>query len=122
MLEQPHFYSSCNKNSFALFEQLGAHRRCCAALDLFACDRWGCHKEFLSGSSLPTHEAGQDGSICSDHSKQRETDTWDEVVKRPLILGSADFSLPAGIAEGAEPRRRVVVFLEKEIGEWDPSF
>lgn len=72
--------------------------------------------------SIHTHEAGQDGSICLDHSKRKETNTWDEVVKGLLILGSADFSLPAGIAEGAEPRRRVVVFLEKEIGEWDPSF
>jgi hypothetical protein len=122
MLEQPYFCSSCNKNSFALFEQLGAYRLCCAALDLFACDRWGCHKEFLSRSSLSTHEAGQDGSICLDHSKRKETDTWDEVVKGLLILGSADFSLPARTTEGAEPKRRVVVFLEKKIGEWDPSF
>lgn len=83
---------------------------------------WGCHEVFLSRSSLSTHEAGQDGSICSDHSKQKKMDTWDEVVKRLLILGSAGFSLPTGIAEGAEPRRRVVVFLEKKIGEWDPSF
>jgi hypothetical protein len=82
----------------------------------------GCHEVFLSRSSLSTHGAGQDGSICLDHSKRKETDTWDEVVKGLLILGSADFSLPAGIAEGAEPRRRVVVFLKKKIGEWDPSF
>lgn len=39
-----------------------------------------------------------------------------------IILGSGDFSLPAEIAEDAEPRRRVVVFLEKKIGEWGPSF
>ena len=71
---------------------------------------------FLSRSSLSTHEAGQDGSICLDHSKRKETDTWDEVVKGLLILGFADFSLPAGIAEGAEPKQRVVIFLEKKIG------
>jgi hypothetical protein len=122
MLEQPYVCSSCNKNSIALFEQLDAHQRYCAALDLFACDRWGCHKVFPSRFSLSTHEAGQDGSICLDHSKQNETDTWDEVVNRLLILGSGDFSLPAEIAEDAEPRRRVVVFLEKKIGEWGPPF
>ena len=122
MLEQPYFCSSCNKNSFALFEQLDAHRCYCAALDLFACDRWGCDKVFPSRSSLSTHKAGQDGSICLDHFKQNETDTWDEVVKRLLILRSGDFSLPAEIAEDAEPRRRVVVLLEKKIGEWGLSF
>jgi len=122
MLEQPYFCSSCNKNGFALFEQLDAHRRYRAALDLFVWDRWGCHKVFLARSSLSTHEAGQDGSICLDHPKQRETDTWDGLVKGLLILGSGDFSLPAEIAEDAEPRRRVVVFLEKKIGEWGPSF
>lgn len=121
MLEQPYCCSLCN-NSFALFEQLGAHQRYCTALDLFACDRWGCNKVFPSRSSLSIHEAGQDGSICLDYSEQKETATWDDVVDQLLFLRSWDLSLPAGIAEGAEPRRMVVVFLEKKIGEWDPSF
>jgi len=56
-------------------------------------------------------------TLSLDHSKQRGTDTWDEVVRRLVILGSEDFSLPAGIVEDAEPRRRVVVFLGKKIGE-----
>ena len=54
-------------------------------------------------------------TLSLDHSKQKETDTWDEVVRRLVILGSEDFSLPAGIAEGAEPRQRVVYSSKRKL-------
>ncbi|OCL07007.1 hypothetical protein AOQ84DRAFT_66558 [Glonium stellatum] len=119
MLELPYYCSSCNKNGLALFEQLSAHRCNCA---LFFCDRWGCHKVFRSRSSLSMHESGQDGSACLERAKQKEADTWNEVLTRLLSLGAGSFALPTGIIEGAEPARKIVAFLEKRIGSWNPSF